>query len=157
MGFFSVNQNRQFYVATKVVDAAPANLGELKLGNDTEKKHMYFQHMGYDGLTRTDIIDLDKVAYAKMTRGSAMARALKTATVTLASGVNAGAPISGQDYILNITIHQYFGKSDANSLTKFGAVHAVKGMSASDFYKEMALSLAGNFSREITPLLKFYV
>lgn len=157
MAFFSVNQNRQFYVATKLATTTPAAVGEIKLGNDKEKTHMYFQHMGVAGLERTDLIDVDKVMYAKFTKASDMAKKLKTVTVTLDGNINSGAPISGQDYILNVNIRQYAGKSDANQLTKFGAVHAIKDMTASTFYKEMAISLANNFSREIVPLLKFYI
>ena len=148
MAFFSVNQNRQFYVATKLATATPATKGEIKLGNDADKSHMYFQYMGVDGLERTDLIDVNKVMYAKFTKAADMAKKLKTATVTLKSDINGGAPISGQDYILNINIQGYVGKSDANQLTKFGAVHAFKSTDASTFYKEMAISLANNFSRE---------
>lgn len=157
MAFFSVNQNRQFYVATKLATATPATKGEIKLGNDADKSHMYFQYMGVDGLERTDLIDVNKVMYAKFTKAADMAKKLKTATVTLKGDINGGAPISGQDYILNINIQGYVGKSDANQLTKFGAVHAFKSTDASTFYKEMAISLANNFSREIVPLFKFYI
>lgn len=157
MATFSVNQNRQLYVAKNVVTTTPVAVGDLKLGNDKAKTYMYFQHMGYGGLTRSDKIDLSNVMYAKITKADALARKLKKATVTLDSEVNGGNPISGQDYVLRIFFRQYIGNSDIYQEAKYGVVHAYKGMIASDFYKILALSLAMNFSKEVVPLLKFYL
>ena len=157
MATFSVNQNRQLFVAKALTTSAPANVGDLKLGSDSANTYMYFQHYGYGGLTRSDKIDLSNVIYAKITKAEALSRKLKNATVTLDSTVNSGAPISGQDYILRVFFRQYIGNSDIYQEAKYGAVHAYKGMSASDFYIKLAQSLAANFSKEATPLLKFYV
>jgi hypothetical protein len=157
MATFSVNQNRQLFVAKALTTSAPANVGDLKLGGDSANTYMYFQHYGYGGLTRSDKIDLSNVIYAKITKAAALSRKLKNVTVTLDSTVNSGAPISGQDYILRVFFRQYIGNSDIYQEAKYGAVHAYKGMSASDFYIKLAQSLAANFSKEATPLLKFYV
>jgi hypothetical protein len=73
----------------------------------------------------------------------------------LDSNVNNGIPVAGQDYILNITFRQFVGISDEDQYFKYGAVHAYTDMTASTLYKKMALSLVKNFSRELTPLLKF--
>ena len=157
MATFSVNQNRQLYVAKNVVTTTPVTVGDLKLGSDKANTYMYFQHMGYGGLTRSDKIDLSNVMYAKITKADALARKLKKATVTLDSEVNGGNPISGQDYVLRIFFRQYIGNSDIYQEAKYGVVHGYKGMTASDFYKTLALSLAMNFSKEVVPLLKFYL
>ncbi len=157
MATFSVNQNRQLYVAKNVVTTTPVTVGDLKLGSDKANTYMYFQHMGYGGLTRSDKIDLSNVMYAKITKADALARKLKKATVTLDSEVNGGNPISGQDYVLRIFFRQYIGNSDIYQEAKYGVVHGYKGMTASDFYKTLALSLAMNFSKEVIPLLKFYL
>ena len=157
MATFSVNQNRQLFVAKKVVTTTPAAVGDLKLGGDKASTYMYFQHMGYGGLTRSDKIDLSNVMYAKTTKAEALSRKLKKATVTLDSEVNEGNPISGQDYVLRIFFRQYIGNSDIYQEAKYGVVHGYKGMTASDFYKTLALSLAMNFSKEVVPLLKFYL
>ena len=157
MATFSVNQNRQLYVAKNVVTTTPAAVGDLKLGSDKAGTYMYFQHMGYGGLTRSDKIDLSNVMYAKTTKAGALSRKLKNATVTLDSEVNGGNPISGQDYVLRIFFRQYIGNSDIYQEAKYGVVHGYKGMTASDFYKTLALSLAMNFSKEVVPLLKFYL
>lgn len=157
MATFSVNQNRQLFVAKNVVTTTPVAVGDLKLGGDKANTYMYFQHMGYGGLTRSDKIDLSNVMYAKITKADTLARKLKKATVTLDSEVNSGNPISGQDYVLRIFFRQYIGNSDIYQEAKYGVVHGYKGMTASDFYKTLALSLAMNFSKEVVPLLKFYL
>ena len=157
MATFSVNQNRQLFVAKEVVTTEPAKVGDLKLRSDKANTYMYFQHYGYGGLTRSDKIDLSNVVYAKITKAAALSRKLKNATVTLDTEVNEGNPISGQDYILRVFFRQYIGNSDIYQEAKYGAVHAYKGMSASDFYIKLAQSLSANFRKEAIPLLKFYV
>ncbi len=155
MAIFSVNQNRQFYVITEVVTGEPANEGEIKLGKTADGKQIFFKHMGKGGLTRTDLIDVDKVCYAKITKKAEMQRKLKKATVTLSADVNAGEPIAGQDYILRIQVNNYLAPGDACVLIRSGAVHAVGDMTAQQFYEKMANSLQMNFSRDPQPLLKF--
>lgn len=159
---FSTNQVRQLYVATDVKEGAAHVLatdtvGTIALKTDNAKSHMYFEYRGVGGLVRSDLIDVDKVLYAKATPASALARKLKKATVTLDATVNGGNPIAGQDYILRIVFRQYLGMSDEDQYQKYGMVHAYAGMTASDFYKILAISLAKNFSRELVPLVKFKI
>lgn len=159
---FSTNQVRQCYVATDVKEGAAHVLatdtvGTIALKTDNAKSHMYFEYRGVGGLVRSDLIDVDKVLYAKATPASALARKLKKATITLDATVNGGNPIAGQDYILRIVFRQYLGMSDEDQYQKYGMVHAYAGMTASDFYKTLAISLAKNFSRELVPLVKFKI
>ena len=158
MSVFSTNQVRQLYVAkalkTPHVLASDA-AGSIAVKNDTAKNHLYFEYKGADNLMRSDLIDIKNILYAKATDADDMAHELKAVTVTLDSEVNAGAPVAGQDYILRIVFKQYVGMSDEDQYFKYGIVHAYAGMTASDFYKKLALSLAKNFSREIVPLVKF--
>lgn len=153
MSVFSTNQARHLYVATayktpKVIASDAA--GSIAVKADNAKTHLYFEYMGQGGLTRSDLIDTKNILYAKATKADKMARELKAVTVTLK-----GAPVGGQDYILKIAFRQFAGMSDEDIYTKFGMVHATSGMSESDFYKELALSLVKNFSREATELVKF--
>lgn len=162
MAVFSTNQVRQLYVATDVKEGAAHVLatdtvGTIALKTDNAKSHMYFEYRGVGGLVRSDLIDVDKVLYAKATPASALARKLKKATVTLDATVNGGNPIAGQDYILRIVFRQYLGMSDEDQYQKYGMVHAYASMTASDFYKTLAISLAKNFSRELVPLVKFKI
>lgn len=158
MATFSTNQVRHLYVAkvlkTPHVLASDA-AGSIAVKNDTAKNHLYFEYKGADNLMRSDLIDIKNILYAKATDADDMAHELKAVTVTLDSEVNAGAPVAGQDYILRIAFKQYVGMSDEDQYFKYGMVHAYAGMTASDFYKKLALSLAKNFSREIVPLVKF--
>lgn len=158
MSVFSTNQVRQLYVAkvlkTPRVLASDA-AGSIAVKNDTAKNHLYFEYKGADNLMRSDLIGIKNILYAKATDANDMAHELKAVTVTLDSEVNAGTPVAGQDYILRIVFKQYVGMSDEDQYFKYGMVHAYAGMTASDFYKKLALSLAKNFSREIVPLVKF--
>ena len=158
MATFSTNQVRQFYVATAfktphVIESDTA--GAIAVSNDTEKKHLYFEYKGADNRMRSDLIDIENILYAKATSADSMAYKMKSATIALDSSVNGGAPVAGQDYILRIAFKQYVGMSDEDQYFKYGMVHAYAGMTASDFYKKLALSLAKNFSREVVPLVKF--
>ncbi len=162
MAVFSTNQVRHLYVANELKEGAAHVLatdqvGTIALRTDNAKSHMYFEYKGAGGLTRSDLISIENVLYAKATSASALARKLKKATVTLDATVNGGNPIAGQDYILRIVFRQYLGMSDEDQYQKYGMVHAYAGMTASDFYKTLAISLAKNFSRELVPLVKFKI
>lgn len=155
---YSVNQVRQLYVAKALKSphvVAKDAAGSIAVKNDTAKNHLYFEYKGADNLMRSDLIDIKNILSVKATDADDMAHGLKAVTVTLDSSVNGGAPVSGQDYILRIAFRQYVGMSEEDQYFKYGLVHAYAGMSASDFYKKLAISLAKNFSREVTPLVKF--
>lgn len=157
MATFSTNQVRQLYVAKTLKTPrvlATNTAGSIAVKSDTAKNHLYFEYKGADNLMRSDLIDIKNILYAKATDADDMAHELRAVTVTLDSEVNA-APVAGQDYILRIAFKQYVGMSDEDQYFKYGMVHAYAGMTASDFYKKLALSLAKNFSREIVPLVKF--
>lgn len=157
MATFSVNQARQLYVADyyKTDVTSADNKGTIAPKVDNKKNHLYFQYKGADNLMRSDLIDIKNIIYAKATDANDMRSELKAYVVTLTDGVKDGNPVAGQDYILRIAFKQYIGMSDADQTTKYGVVHATANMTAKDFYKEMAISLAKNFSKEIYPLLKF--
>lgn len=160
MATFSTNQVRQLYVAkalkTPHVLASDA-VGSIAVKNDTAKNHLYFEYKGADNLMRSDLIDIKNILYAKATDADDMAHELKSVTVTLATDVNGGAPVAGQDYILRIAFRQYVGMSDEDQYFKYGMVHAYASMDADEFYKVLALSIAKNFSREVVPLIKIEV
>lgn len=160
MATFSVNQVRQFYVATAfstshVIESDTA--GAIAVSNDTEKKHLYFEYKGADNRMRSDLIDIENILYAKATSAGSMAYKMKSATIALDSSVNGGIPVAGQDYILRIAFKQYVGMSDEDQYFKYGMVHAYSGMTTDVFYKTLAQSIAKNFSREIVPLIKIEV
>lgn len=157
MSVFSTNQVRHLYVATKLgtVDASTGRMKETDLGAilptaDEGKNHLYFEYMGNGGLTRSDLIDIKNIICAKATPAAKMARPLKAYKVVLNDD-----PVGGQDYVLKIAFRQFSSLSDEDIYTKFGMVHATNDMSASNFYKELVISLVRNFSREATEVVKF--
>lgn len=162
MATFSVNQNRHLFVVTDVKnisksgEALKTHVGSIGYhAPTTVNPDLYFKYQGAGGVTRSDLINKDKIVSITYTTAQKLRRPHTAYKITLDSSVNNGLPISGQDYILRIVFRQCFGNSDADTYIKYGAVHAVASMtSASDFYKVLALSLAKNFSREVTPLVK---
>lgn len=160
MATFSTNQARQLYVAKELktsnvisTDAA----GSIAVKFDTAKNHLYFEYMGAGGMLRSDLIDIKSIMHAKATDADDLAHDLAKYKLTLDASVNGGSPVAGQNYLLRITFRNYIGLSEEDQYIKYGMVHAVAGMTASDFYKTLALSLVKNFSREEEGLLKFYL
>ena len=160
MSVFSTNQVRQLYVAEALKSpnvAATDATGSIAVKSDTAKTHLYFEYMGAGGMTRSDLIDIKNILYAKATDADDLVHDLAKYKLTLDASVNSGAPVAGQDYILRIAFRNYIGLSEEDQYFKYGMVHAVANMTASDFYKALALSLVKNFSREEEGLLKFYL
>ena len=160
MATFSTNQVRQLYVAKALkspnVGATDA-AGSIAVKSDTAKTHLYFEYMGAGGMTRSDLIDIKNILHAKATDADDLAHDLAKYKLTLDASVNGGTPVAGQDYILRIAFRNYIGLSEEDQYFKYGMVHAYAGMTASDFYKTLVLSLVKNFSRKEEGLLKFYL
>lgn len=146
----SDNQFRNLYVmkAYKDSESALAAVGDLTLKVDTAKSNVYLVYKDTEDTITSDLISIKNLLYAKSTKAADMARTLNSQSVTL----NAN-PISGQDYVLNVEVRNFVALGDDSTHIKFGAVHAVKGMTKSDFYKAMAVNLAKNLSREPSPIL----
>jgi hypothetical protein len=146
----SDNQFRNLYVmkSYKASESALEAVGDATLKVDTAKNAMYLVYKDTEDNLTSDIIDLKNLLYVKSTKAADMARKLNSQSVTLNED-----PISGQDYVLNVEVRNFVALGDDSTHIKFGAVHAVKGMTKSDFYKAMALNLAKNLSREVSPIL----
>lgn len=146
----SDNQFRNLYVmkSYKASESALEAVGDATLKVDTAKNAMYLVYKDTEDNLTSDIIDLKNLLYVKYTKAADMARKLNSQSVTLNED-----PISGQDYVLNVEVRNFVALGDDSTHIKFGAVHAVKGMTKSDFYKAMALNLAKNLSREVSPIL----
>lgn len=146
----SDNQFRNLYVmkAYKGSESALSAVGDLTLKVDTAKSNVYLVYKDTEDTITSDLISIKNLLYAKATKAADMARTLNSQSVTL----NAD-PISGQDYVLNVEVRNFVALGDDSTHIKFGAVHAVKGMTKSDFYKAMAVNLAKNLSREPSPIL----
>lgn len=146
----SDNQFRNLYVmkAYKDSESTLAAVGDLTLKVDTAKSNVYLVYKDTEDTITSDLISIKNLLYAKATKAADMARKLNSQSVTLNED-----PISGQDYVLNVEVRNFVALGDDSTHIKFGAVHAVKGMTKSDFYKAMAVNLAKNLSREPSPIL----
>lgn len=146
----SDNQFRNLYVmgAYKDSESALAAVGDLTLKVDNAKNSVYLVYKDTEDTITSDIINIKNLLYAKSTKATDMARTLNSQSITINEN-----PISGQDYVLNVEVRNFVALGDDSTHIKFGAVHAVKGMTKSDFYKAMAINLAKNLSREPSPIL----
>lgn len=160
MAVFSINQVRQLYVAKALKDstAVLTTAGDIVSKADTAKTTLYFQSMSPAGIVASDKIDIKNVISAKATASKDLAHKLVRYSVTLDADVSA-TPVAGQNYILRLAFRQYIGLSEEDQYFKYGEVIARSGMTASDFYKKMAISLAKNLENktESTPLVNIYL
>lgn len=160
MATYSVNQVRHLYVAktlatAEITAANPA--GTIFPKADTAKTTLFFQYRSPGGVVASDKILIPNITYAKATASGDLAKELDRYNLVLDPNVNGGEPVAGQDYILRLAFRQYVGLSPENQYWKYAMVHAVSGMSASDFYKALAISLAKNLAREVNPLANVYL
>lgn len=146
----SDNQFRNLYVMKtyKASESALEAVGDATLKVDTAKSNVYLVYKDTEDTITSDLISIKNLLYAKSTKAADMARTLNSQSVTLNED-----PISGQDYVLNVEVRNFVALGDDSTHIKFGAVHAVKDMTKSDFYKAMAVNLAKNLSREPSPIL----
>lgn len=156
----SVNQVRHLYVAKNLkTETDPlTTAGDIMPKADAAKTTLYFQYYSPAGLVESsDRIHIPNVTYAKVTSSEDLAKKLDRYQVVLDDNINGGVPVAGQDYILRLAFRQYVGLSPEDQYWKYGMVHAVSNMTASDFYKALALSLGKNLAREATPLVTIYL
>ena len=158
MAVFSTNQVRQLYVVDNVVssESALATAGDIfakKSGDD-----IYFKYVGALGDTmRTDIVNQKQLIYTSVATSDKLAYKLKGQKITLNPNVNGGAPIEGRDYLLRVLFSEYIGISPVDKTLKYGTVHITPGMTASDFYAEMAYSLMQSQKKEPNPIMNVAV
>lgn len=151
----SDNQFRNLYVMNTYIGDGKSTLsgvGDMTLKVDTAKNSMYLVYKDTEDIITSDLISIKNLLYVKFTNATDMTRKLNSQLVTLNEN-----PISGQDYVLNVEVRNFVALGDDSTHIKFGAVHAVKDMTKSDFYKAMALNLAKNLSREPSPILNVFL
>ena len=159
MATFSINQVRHLYVEKALktnnnllsTDAA----GSILPKADTAKTTLYFQYMSPAGIVSSDKITIANIISAKATASDSMAHKLARYEVTLST--LAPAPVQAQEYVLRLAFRQFIGLGEDDQYFKYGFVKATSGMTASNFYKALALSLAKNIANETTPLVNIYL
>lgn len=169
MAIFNTNQNRHFFVATDynatVTDASSkGTIGNVKVTSGDVCPKLYFLYKGVDGVTKSDLIQINNIDYIKLVDHSKMQKKMRKIKIVLNSAVNSGNPVAGQDYVLRIAFRQFFGMSDENQYFKDASVRATAAMAADkkEFYKAMVAALNQSFAREVgatassNPYLSFY-
>lgn len=173
MAVYSVNQNRQFYVANKysatiddttvVGNVKEGIIGGVKTIGEGKDKELFFLYKGVDNTLKSDRINLQNLNYAKVFAAADMVEPLKSVTVALDTDVNEGKVVPGQDYILRVNFFEWIGVDPRYQYVKDGCVHATAEMVTAPlkFYQAMVDSLNLCFSRELgsnktsNPYLKF--
>jgi hypothetical protein len=166
---FTEKQVRQFYVATstsadviapvkvdnthKATDLTAKSAGACQFVTNTTGDEAYLLYKGpsEDGLQRSDLLKKCNITAVSLTDAADMKHKMLKMEVALDSNVSA-TPIVGQDYILNIEVKGYIAPGDDSTFRKFGAAHAFN-TTASDLYRDLALSLAKNFANLGAPLI----
>lgn len=147
MATFSNNQVRHLFVekALKTTVADLINVGDILPTGDGNKKVLYFQYKSPAGVICSDKIETNKIMSITAKKADTMAHSLKLVKVTLDSD-----PIGGQEYILRLNYNNFVAIGSENTYVEYGTVKAENSMSASDFYKKMALSVAKNTNNLVT-------
>lgn len=169
MNLFTVNQVNQVYVAKGTFVSGNSTFtptkgsGNVYGGVTPDGKSIYFKHAGMGGVVRTDLIDVDKIMYYKVTPASEMAKSLKQYMLTMpasnwvALDSTGNYMKAGYDFILRITLNNYIGISPEDSqYWKYGMVHTGPNMTPNAFWKEMAKSILRNMSREAVKFISIY-
>lgn len=159
MATFSINQVRHLYVEKALgtddnllsTDAA----GSILPIADKAKTTLYFQYMSPAGIVSSDKITIANIISAKATASGSMAHKLARYEVTLSA--LAPVPVQAQEYVLRLAFRQYIGIGEDDQYFKYGFVKATSRMTAPNFYKALALSLAKNIANETTPLVNIYL
>lgn len=152
MANFSVNQVRHLYVLKKKAEpnAMAAKAGYMSVKTDADGA-VYLLYKNAKGeIVRSDLIPKGQYSCAKITSSANQAHIKSCYDIALATG----HPVAGQDYIVRINFKEVAFPSYDSQYTKYGCVHGVADMTASNFYIELIKSLANNFSREAAPLVE---
>lgn len=149
----SVNQVRHFFNVDSYAAVAVKAIKEK--GMPTGFIFQFKDDNG-DVILTSDVVKNDQYTY-NITNALQMRKPLKQAVLKLDSSINGGAPVAGQDYIVDVMVSNYICMADESTLVKFGAVHAMHNMTASAFYLELAKSLARNFSRDVNKFFEIYL
>lgn len=136
-----------FYVkALKTGSQAMTTPGDLKIieGSNVKlngKEYVQLQYVNPDGqVIVSDFIVKDQ---ARIEAVEGKGTPLKKAVLELVED-----PIAGEDYIVDILVHNYQTIAENSVLAKYGAAHATTGMTKTELLFKLAKSFAMNFRRD---------
>lgn len=150
MPTFSTNQVKHLYVA-KAVDANLDTVGDIKFAAAGDNE-VAFKYVGNDGVVRSDLINLDKLIYAKAAKASASDVYLDSAYVAC------GTAAANQQYILKVIIDSFSSLSEEDKGFIFAEYTAKSGDAAKNILAGLAISLAKNAKAAAwSPVINVYV
>ena len=150
MPTFSTNQVKHLYVA-KAVDANLDTVGDIKFAAAGDNE-VVFKYAGNDGVVRSDIINLDKLIYAKAFKASASDVYLDGAYVAC------GSAVANQQYILKVIIDSFSSLSEEDKGFIFAEYTAKSGDAAKNILAGLAVNLAKNAKvAAYSPVINVYV
>ena len=146
MAVFSTNQTRHLYVVTKAAaeDAVPTTVGEIQVS--TAGDAPYLSYMGVDKtLMRSDLLtNIESISLS--TNDANMKKTLPAVKVTMKDQA-----VVGKQYIIRVVFNNFIGASDEYT-TAVVADYTPVSTDAKEVYKGLALILAKNLAKHITPL-----
>ena len=139
---FRTNQVLQFYVNN--------DKNAVKPVNKTDKNGTFWFENEQDGkvVSRTDIIEKDKVLYATYATAKSMGVPYKRYRVAAPTEI-----IAGQDYVVKVEFTNYQGMGDMDRTVKVGAAHATAKTTVNQLMGEIAWSLTKNLKSEYALLV----
>lgn len=150
MPTFSTNQVKHLYVA-KAVDANLDTVGDIKFAAAGDNE-IVFKYAGNDGVVRSDLINLDKLIYAKAFKASASDVYLDSAYVAC------GTAAANQQYILKVIIDSFSSLSEEDKGFIFAEYTAKSGDAAKNILAGLAVNLAKNATKAAySPVINVYV
>lgn len=118
MAVFSINQVSQMFVAKALKTSTPTAEGDIQV-KGTKDGSLYVISYGKGGLVRSDLIDTDKIIYAKQTPSASLNTKLHGYTIAIT-----GTPIKGQVYTIKLNFRNYIGIGDEDTISIVAAVTA---------------------------------
>ena len=150
MPTFSTNQVKHLYVA-KAMDTNLDTVGDIAAAAAGDKD-IVLKYVGNDGVVRSDIINLDKLVYAKAFKASASDVYLDSAYVAC------GSAVANQQYILKVIIDSFSSLSEEDKGFIFAEYTAKADDAVKNILAGLAVNLAKNASKAAySPVINVYV
>lgn len=140
----STNQVTQFFVVE--------NTAVLKEIKDPKGTAITGYQIVVDGKDTTDVIPAKQVLGVNFAAANNDSEIMyrKALKIKLASAVNEGNPVAGQDYILSLKFRGHIGEED--TIEKVAMAHATATDTAATLLQKLAKSFIDNASVEVSPL-----
>ena len=162
MATFSVNQARQLFVGNSIAagstaadikeafEAGGAGMIGIPFPASAGSEFYVLAKTGLGETLRSDLVKSANVESISLTAAASLIDKKKIHTITLNSEVlNSDSKVpAGYDYILRMSFSHFIGMTENDTYYKYGQVYPTSAMTASDFYKAMALSIAKNISKD---------